>query len=86
MNAPDRTEIEERCLRIYREMLGVGALDPEDGFSEAGGDSTKAVLISTELECTFGVEVPMRIFFEKPSVREMAEWLCDALAQGAGAE
>lgn len=86
MNAPGRTEVEERCLRIYRETLGVGALAPEDGFSEAGGDSTKAVLISTELECAFGVEVPMRTFFEKRNVREMTDWLCDALARGAGAE
>ncbi|HEV7369325.1 acyl carrier protein [Arenibaculum sp.] len=84
MNALRRAEVEGTCLRIYRETLDAPGLDPADDFAGAGGDSIKAVLITTELEAAFGVEVAMRTFFEKASVREMADWLCEALSRAEG--
>jgi len=71
-------EVEEKCLRIYRKAMGVPALLSTDEFAHAGGDSVKAVLIATELETEFGVEIPMATFFEQKTVAAMSDWLTAA--------
>jgi surfactin family lipopeptide synthetase A/lichenysin synthetase A len=73
-----KDEIAEKCLQIYRTAMGVPALLSTDEFSHAGGDSVKAVLIASELEIAFGVEIPMATFFEKKTVAEMSDWLSAA--------
>lgn len=70
---PDAVEAE--CLRIYQRILGVDDLTPADEFEQAGGDSMKAVLIATELETAFGVDVPMATFYDHKNVAEIATWL-----------
>ncbi|MEA2665014.1 MAG: acyl carrier protein [Candidatus Eremiobacteraeota bacterium] len=71
--SPDAVEAE--CLRIYERILDVPDLQPTDEFIRVGGDSMKAVLIATELENTFGVELPMATFYEHKNVAEIANWL-----------
>ena len=68
-------DVEAECLRIYQRILDVPDLQPSDEFLHAGGDSMKAVLIATELEDTFGVELPMATFYEHKNVAEIANWL-----------
>ncbi len=72
-SAPDAVEAE--CLRIYERILGVTDLQPGDEFVRVGGDSMKAVLIATELESAFGVELSMATFYEHKNVAEIANWL-----------
>jgi surfactin family lipopeptide synthetase A/lichenysin synthetase A len=74
-------EIEETCLRIYRDAMGVPELAATDEFAHAGGDSVKAVLIAAQLETEFGIEIPMATFFEKKTVADMSDWLAAAAAR-----
>lgn len=67
--------VEAQCLRIYERILDVPDLRPEDEFIRVGGDSMKAVLIATELEEAFAVELPMATFYEHKNVAEIATWL-----------
>jgi acyl carrier protein len=79
----DAGTVEARCLAIYERVLGVSPLAPDAEFAEAGGESMHAVLIATELENDFGVELPMATFYQYPTVAEMAAWLRAELARGA---
>lgn len=68
-------DVEAECLRIYQRILDAPELQPTDEFDHVGGDSMKAVLIATELENAFGVDVPMATFYEHTNVAEIANWL-----------
>jgi len=44
----------------------------DDSFLELGGHSLLATQITSRVQRTFGVELPLLTFFEQPSVAEIA--------------
>ena len=67
-----RNETEERLLAIWKELLGVDRIGVEDDFFALGGHSLLATQAASRVRQAFGVELPLRTFFEAPSVASVA--------------
>ncbi|HSG38293.1 MAG TPA: amino acid adenylation domain-containing protein, partial [Thermoanaerobaculia bacterium] len=68
-----RTEIEESLTAIFADVLGVEKLGVHDDFFEAGGDSLMAIRALFRIRKAVGVELPVRSFFDSPTVAQLAE-------------
>jgi acyl transferase domain-containing protein len=66
------SELEQTIARIWEELLGMEQIGTQDNFFELGGDSLMATQIVSRLRDAFQMELPMRIFFEKQTVAELA--------------
>ena len=74
-----RDETERELARIWAELLGHDRIGVHDNLFEIGGHSLIAVRMISEIEASFGVVLPLRIFF-------VAEPTIDALAARITAE
>jgi amino acid adenylation domain-containing protein len=72
---------EHAVALAWEQLLGhpVGA---EDDFFAAGGQSLVAAQLGARLAERFGVELPLPVLFERPTVATQAAWLDDALRSG----
>jgi acyl transferase domain-containing protein/acyl carrier protein len=69
-----RTSIERELADIWQEMLGVAQVGVIDNFfSDLGGSSILATQLIAQLRERFHAELPLRRFFEGPTIAEMAE-------------
>ncbi|HEY0782931.1 MAG TPA: AMP-binding protein, partial [Thermoanaerobaculia bacterium] len=66
------TPFEERIAAIFREVLEVERVSAVAGFFEIGGHSLLATRVTSRLRSSFGVDLPVRVLFEAPTVRELA--------------
>lgn len=73
----DASEIETQVARIYGSVLGLSSVGPEDNFFEIGGHSLLATRVASRVREEFGVEVPIRLVFELPTVRLFAAELSE---------
>jgi amino acid adenylation domain-containing protein len=62
-SAAPRTELEERLVRIWRQILGNEQIGLEDDFFELGGHSLLAARLLGEVEIEVGVQVPLASIF-----------------------
>jgi amino acid adenylation domain-containing protein len=76
-----RNAVEEALAGVWAELLGVERVGVEDNFFELGGHSLMAIQVSTRLLRTFKVDLPLRSFFEAPTVAGLAERLVAAEAE-----
>ncbi|HYH81623.1 MAG TPA: amino acid adenylation domain-containing protein [Longimicrobium sp.] len=83
--APAETEVQQRIEAVWREVLGIDRVGIDAGFFNIGGHSLLATQVVTRLSDGFGVEVPLRLMFEKPTIRAFAQAL-EELVQGTRAE
>ena len=67
-----RNEIEREVAEIWREVLGMPRVGIHDGFFDLGGHSLLATQVVSRLRDAFAVEIPLRRFFEAPTVAEVA--------------
>ena len=73
-DGPGLTRVsEQRVATVWSELLGVAEVGRDDDFFAAGGHSLLAVQVTARLRDDFGVEVPLRAFFERPTVKGLAE-------------
>jgi amino acid adenylation domain-containing protein len=71
------TGTEATIAGIWREVMGVDAVGPDDDFFEVGGHSLLAVKIATRLRAAFDVDVPLTLLFDHPTVSALARALDD---------
>jgi amino acid adenylation domain-containing protein len=84
--APD-TPVEEGVAAIWCEILSLDRVGRHDNFFELGGHSLLAVRVIAALRERYGVEVPLPVLFEKPTVAEQAQVVADlGLAQADSEE
>jgi amino acid adenylation domain-containing protein len=69
------TSTERLICESWRELLGVRRVGIEDDFFDLGGHSLLAARWISRVRDELGVEVPMRIVFERPTVLGLATWL-----------
>jgi FkbM family methyltransferase len=81
-----RNSIEERLAKIWVELLGVERVGVEDNFFELGGHSLLATQAISIIYEQFQVELPLRSFFESPTVASLALEIVRGLAEPLGDE
>ena len=80
----ERTAVEEILAGVWEEVLGVEGVGVEDNFFELGGHSLLATQVMTRVREAFGVEVPLRVLFERGSIAGVAEEIEGRLRGGGG--
>ncbi|MDB6041069.1 MAG: amino acid adenylation domain protein, partial [Verrucomicrobiales bacterium] len=73
--SPDASDLENRVLQIWREVLGVENLGATDAFFEAGGDSVLAVILAQRISSFSGVPFKATDLFRLSTVRAIGSEL-----------
>lgn len=68
---PDATPTERTIAEVWRKLLGVKRLELDASFFELGGHSLLAMRASSRLRA-LGLDLPLRRFFETPTVAGLA--------------
>jgi amino acid adenylation domain-containing protein len=67
-----RTDMEKTVAGILERLLELEHVDVEDNFFSLGGHSLLGAQLVARLRDTFGIEMPLRVVFEAPSVAELS--------------
>jgi acyl carrier protein len=76
-----RTPEETKIAEIWSEMLGVKPIGIETDFFDLGGHSLLATILIAHVNEAFGVEVPLRLLFDSPTVAAMAAYVANTREQ-----
>ena len=71
---PPTTETEKRIAAICEDVFEISPISIDDDlFLDLGGDSLLAALLSSQLEFREELSVPIRMIYECPTIRQLAE-------------
>lgn len=68
-----RDPVEQQLADIWREILGTKVANVNDNFFHLGGHSLLATQVVSRVARAFGIELPVRVIFEAPTVALLAE-------------
>ena len=80
------TVLEELIAEVWRKVLGVEQVGPRDHFFHLGGNSLTTIQVAMGIRESLGLELPLRVVFEAPTVAELASHLERRLLESADAE
>jgi nonribosomal peptide synthetase protein BlmX len=93
LTAPERTpnradgervapasDTEHMLAAIWAQVLGIEDIGATDDFFDLGGESLRAMQVTTKANKLFGTGLSVRLLFESPTVAEFARLLDDARA------
>ncbi|HSF39662.1 MAG TPA: amino acid adenylation domain-containing protein, partial [Thermoanaerobaculia bacterium] len=69
---PPRDGVEETIAALWKDLLKAERVGVHDNFFSLGGHSLLATRVAAALRDAFGVEIPLRTLFEKPTVADLA--------------
>lgn len=75
MSTDPRNDTEKHLVNIWRETLHNDYIGIEDNFFELGGHSLLAITIIGQIKEKLKRSIPVRDFFEKPTIRRLAEFI-----------
>jgi len=78
------TTIEEAMAAVWTELLGLEQVGREDNFFELGGHSLLALQAVGLLYDRTGVQIPVRLMFEAPTLAALAERIASPLTPTNG--
>jgi natural product biosynthesis luciferase-like monooxygenase protein len=67
-----KTHAEKELLEIWKETLAIQEVGAHDSFFDLGGHSLSAIGVAMRIQQTFGVDFPMRLVFQAPTLIELA--------------
>lgn len=70
--APLSTPTEETVARVLGDLLGLAQVGADGDFFALGGHSLLATRVMSRLQAAFGVDLPLRVIFEAPTVARLA--------------
>ncbi|MED1666477.1 non-ribosomal peptide synthetase [Brevibacillus laterosporus] len=73
--AMPENETEEKLVQLFQEVMDVELVGTQDSFYELGGHSLKAMMLVSRIHKDFGVKVPLKEVFSRPTVKELAAYL-----------
>lgn len=76
-----RNDIEEKLVKIWREVLCLDKISINDNFFHIGGHSLKAISLVLKINEEFSDEVSIREIFKAPTIKELAKYI-----KGSGIE
>lgn len=68
-----RTPLEGQLADVWGEVLGLDRIGVRDNFFHLGGHSILATQLVMRLYDVLGIELPVRIFFETPTIESMSQ-------------
>jgi natural product biosynthesis luciferase-like monooxygenase protein len=79
-------ELENTLATMWRETLGIEHINRNESFFAAGGHSLSAVQVISKIRQQFDVNLPLRTFFQQPTIAGLAAAITDARGQQARTE
>ena len=76
-----RTELEKTIAKIWQELLRVDKVGLHDNFFDLGGHSLLMTQVISRVREAFQVELPVRRFFESPTIAALARLIEDMLVE-----
>jgi acyl-coenzyme A synthetase/AMP-(fatty) acid ligase/acyl carrier protein len=78
-----RNAVEERLAAVWCNLLGVEKVGVHDSFFALGGHSLLATRLVAAVREAFGVEIPLRTLFERPTLEDLALVIAEARVERA---
>ncbi|MEU2116584.1 amino acid adenylation domain-containing protein [Streptomyces sp. NPDC016459] len=78
--AADMSPLENRLAAVWCQVLEVAGVGPDEDFFALGGHSLRAADLNTRVRREFGVQPPLRMFFESVTVRAQAARIAELAA------
>ena len=72
-----RTPIEEELVELWSKLLKIEQIGVYDNFFELGGHSLLLTRLASQIREQFGVELPLRILFDAPTIESMTSAIAD---------
>lgn len=72
-----RSETEKEIARVWADLLGFEMIGIHDNFFELGGHSLLVIQAIARLRDRFQVDLGFTVFFERPTVSQLAEYIED---------
>ena len=76
-----KDDIELTLVGFWEELLGVDQVGTQDSFFDLGGHSLVAVRLFAKIQQTYGVDYPISILFEAPTISACADLLREVLGE-----
>jgi acyl carrier protein len=67
-----RSDIERKLSAIFSEFLHLDKVGIFDNFFDLGGHSMLAMQVASKISEEFQLEIPLKLFFEKPNINDLA--------------
>ena len=64
---------ERKIYDVWSEALKTKEISPTDNFFDIGGSSLMAISIFTKIKLAFNVDLGLKIFFDSPRIKDLAE-------------
>jgi surfactin family lipopeptide synthetase A len=68
-------ELERALTQDWKEVFRLENVDRDDNFFELGGNSVLGMDLTERLASRLGIDVPVVVLFQHPTIRELVETL-----------
>ena len=66
-----QSQMEHQLIKIWKQILKIQSIGTTDNFFELGGNSLLAMNLAIKIEQQLGKTLPLSLFFQAPTIREL---------------